>query len=258
MWPNSLKLIWTTMKTAVVLTSCELISSWKFDETLTVREMRAKLRQTGAIGETEKPTLVPLTHYLLFRFDEDWRALVNAPQGKPEEVAEAQKRLEAVQAALAEAQEKAANARESAAEALNRENVAKQREQEALDAEERAKAREEEAAASAETARQREAEASAAAEEARAREAEQKAAQAELEAALAELKAQEEAYAAKTQELKTKSEGAGVAPLRAKNELAQHLSEDPLPLRRAKISQEAALKKAERLRAPFEAATKEA
>ena len=117
---------------------------------------------------------------------------------------------------------------------------------------------------SAETARQRETEASAAAEEvlpckigismtfdayvvlqARAREAEQKAAQAELEAALAELKAQEEAYAAKTQELKTKSEGAGVAALRAKNELAQHLSEDPLPLRRAKINQEAAVRKAE-------------
>ena len=63
--------------------------------------------------------------------------------------------------------------------------------------------------------------------------------------------------------------------MRAKNELAQHLGEgttfrlpqkektnshsvDPLPLRRAKITQEAALKKAERLRGPFEAATKAA
>ena len=32
----------------------------------------------------------------------------------------------------------------------------------------------------------------------------------------------------------------------AKNELAQHLGEDPLPLRRAKITTEAATKKAER------------
>jgi len=33
---------------------------------------------------------------------------------------------------------------------------------------------------------------------------------------------------------------------KAKNELAQHLSSDPLPLRRAKITQEAAVKKADR------------
>jgi len=56
----------------------------KFDETLTVREMRAKLRQTGAIGEAERPQLVPLIHYLLFRFDENWHTLVNAPQGSKE------------------------------------------------------------------------------------------------------------------------------------------------------------------------------
>merc|ERR1712054_625898 len=85
-----------------------------------------------------------------------------------------------------------------------------------------------------------------------------KAAQEELEAAVAELKAQADAYNAKTAELKAKGEGSGVAAMRAKNELAQHLSEDPLPLRRAKITQEAALKKAEKIRAPFEAATKQA
>merc|ERR1711975_199919 len=97
--------------------------------------------------------------------------------------------------------------------------------------------------AAADEAKQKEAESAA-----RQRELEQ--AKAELEAALAELKAQEDAYNAKTEELKQKSEGGGVAALRAKNELAQHLGEDPLPLRRAKITQEAALKKAERLRAP--------
>ena len=60
------------------------------------------------------------------------------------------------------------------------------------------------------------------------------------------MKAQEDAYNAKTDELKRKSEGGGVAALRAKNELAQHLEEDPLPLRRAKITQEAAVKKADK------------
>eukprot|EP01087_Luapelamoeba_hula_P000939 TRINITY_DN106_c0_g1_i2.p1 TRINITY_DN106_c0_g1~~TRINITY_DN106_c0_g1_i2.p1 ORF type:complete len:302 (+),score=86.59 TRINITY_DN106_c0_g1_i2:80-985(+) len=78
-------------------------------------------------------------------------------------------------------------------------------------------------------------------------EADAKAAQAELEAALAELKAQEDAYNNKTADLKRKSEeGSLVQRNKAKNELAQHLGEDPLPLRRAKINQEAAVRKAER------------
>jgi len=86
------------------------------------------------------------------------------------------------------------------------------------------------------------------ADESNKREAEAKAAQAELEAAQAELKAQEDAYNNKTQQLKHKSETLEglVARNKAKNELAQHLAEDPLPLRRAKITNEAAVKKAER------------
>jgi len=72
------------------------------------------------------------------------------------------------------------------------------------------------------------------------------AAKKDLEVALEEVKVQEAAYNAKTEELKSKSEGGGVAALRAKNELAQHLGEDPLPLRRAKISAEAAVKLCER------------
>jgi len=79
----------------------------------------------------------------------------------------------------------------------------------------------------------------------------QKAVQASVEA-VKELKAQEDAYNQKTAELKKKTEVGGlVAKNRAKAELAQHLSEDPLPLRKAKITAEAAQKKAERA---FEAA----
>jgi len=54
------------------------------------------------------------------------------------------------------------------------------------------------------------------------------------------------------------SQGSVVQQNKAKAELAQHLAEDPLPLRKAKITLEAARKKAEKARAPFEAATKAA
>jgi len=90
--------------------------------------------------------------------------------------------------------------------------------------------------------------------EARAREAKQKEAEAkqaeqELQAALKELKAQEDAFNNKTRELTGKSEDQSIGLVtrnKAKAELAQHLGSDPLPLRRAKITQEAAVKKAEK------------
>merc|ERR1712014_464771 len=82
---------------------------------------------------------------------------------------------------------------------------------------------------------------------AKAAEEEARAAQAELEAALKELKEQEDAYNSKTAALEKKSEEGGVVSRnKAKAELAQHLAEDPLPLRKAKITQEAAVKRAER------------
>ena len=69
-----------------------------------------------------------------------------------------------------------------------------------------------------------------------------KASQLELEAALAEVKKQEDAYNAKTETLKKKSEEGGVVSRnKAKNELAQHLAEDPLPLRQAKITAEGSI-----------------
>jgi myosin heavy subunit len=169
-----------------------------FDETLTVREMRTQLRSVGAIGEKERPKLVPLAHLLLARYKSDWHHFVNAPQGASEELEKAQAKLDACKAAFRESEARA----QAAAEALR---------------------------------------------ELEAKEAELRAAQAELDAALAEVKAQEDAYNARTEELKRKSEEGGVVSRnRAKNELAQHLAEDPLPLRRAKITAEAAAKRNER------------
>lgn len=108
------------------------------------------------------------------------------------------------------------------------------------------------------------------------REQESKQAKRELEAALREVKSQEEARNLKTAELERKSEEGGlVSRNKAKAELAQHLAEvrsppcrsflaacingvstlqDPLPLRKAKITLEAAVKKAEKAANAAEAA----
>jgi len=96
-------------------------------------------------------------------------------------------------------------------------------------------------------------------EAARQQEAPFKAAQEEVDAALAEVKSQENARNVKSETLKRQSEEGGIVQQnKAKAMLAQHLQEDPLPLRKAKVTLEASLKKAEKARAPFEAATKEA
>jgi DNA repair exonuclease SbcCD ATPase subunit len=188
-----------------------------FGETLTVLSLREKLRQTGAIPQNERPKLVPITHYLLFRYNVDWHQLVNTAGDNSEEIAQAQTMLNEVIAAFQESDRQAQNAK-------NAENHAKK----------------EEAAA-------------------REQEAPFKAAQEEVDSSLAEVKSQEEARNSKTELLKKQSEEGGVVQQnKAKNQLAQHLNEDPLPLRKAKVTLEAALKKAEKARAPFEAATKRA
>jgi chromosome segregation ATPase len=77
------------------------------------------------------------------------------------------------------------------------------------------------------------------------------AAEAELKQALAELHAQEDAYNRKKDDLQRKSDDQSLGVVqrnKAKNELAQHLGEDPLPLRKAKLTTEAATKKAEKAR----------
>jgi chromosome segregation ATPase len=154
-------------------------------ETLTVRAMRTALRESGAIGEKDRPKLVPLIHVLVFKYNVDWHRLVNASQGdNAAELAIAQQKLDAAKAAVAESQTRAA---------------------------------------------------------------ESKQAQAELEAALADVKREEDEYNGKINDATQRSEQGGVVSRnRAKNELAQLLAEDPLPLRRAKITLEAAVKRADR------------
>jgi len=84
-----------------------------------------------------------------------------------------------------------------------------------------------------------------------------KQAEAELQAAIKELNEIESAYKAKCAELESigNSDAGAVKKNKAKNELAQLLGEDPLPLRKAKLTQGAALKRVERERIAMEAAT---
>jgi hypothetical protein len=68
--------------------------------------------------------------------------------------------------------------------------------------------------------------------------------------ALAEFQAQESSLAAKKAELEAKSESGPVVQRgRAKAELEQLKAEDPLPLRRAKINQEAAVRRFQKAQA---------
>jgi len=217
-----------------------------FKETLTVREMRDNLKETGAIKVT--PKLIPIVHYLIFKYKIDWKQLVNASQGgNQKEIEEATRLLDEVQKAFKICAEKADLAKAALKEAESRESKAKAEEA-------AAKTKEAEAKSTAETSKQREA-------DAKQKDIEAKAAQEELQAALADLKAQEDARTKKTQDLTRGSEDETLGVVtrnKLKAELAQHLAEDPLPLRKAKITQEAAVKKADKAAAAATAARADA
>jgi DNA repair exonuclease SbcCD ATPase subunit len=189
-----------------------------YQQTQTVREMRDNLRATGAIQGN--PKYFPLTHFLIFKYQINYKELVNSTQGDNQaEIEEAQNKLRAVQAAFDDSQKKAEEAKTAVALSKTKER------------------------------------------ESREKEAELKAAKQELEAALAELRAQETAYNDKTNSLRAKGEDESISVVqrnKAKNELAQHLAEDPLNLRKSKINQEAAVKKAERSALAAEKAAKDA
>eukprot|EP01090_Pellita_catalonica_P002691 TRINITY_DN12264_c0_g1_i1.p1 TRINITY_DN12264_c0_g1~~TRINITY_DN12264_c0_g1_i1.p1 ORF type:complete len:404 (+),score=162.31 TRINITY_DN12264_c0_g1_i1:50-1261(+) len=220
-------------------------------ETKTVREMRKEITE----ADMDFNKRLALIEYCMWKYKKNVAEFVKIPQGgRKEEIDEANRMLDAVSEAFAQADARAQEAKAALASARKSEAEAKARETEALAREKEAKASEKQAVSDEESAKKAEAasqqaaaDAKAQEDDAKAREEELRAAQSELEAALAELKAQEDAYNNKTADLKKKSETGGIVSRnRAKNELAQHLGEDPLPLRRAKITQEAAVKKAER------------
>jgi len=213
----------------------------RLGETKTVKEMRDELREI----DMDFNKRMALIEYLLWRYHKTVSDFVSKPQGgiDPEELAEAQRLVEEVNIALRISQAAAEEARR---------------------AEEEARRDEEEAKEAAEQARQRAAEAQAAADDARDKEADAvekekpfKIAQEELNIALDELHRQEEEYSRRCNELLARSEDPNLGTVqknKAVNELAQLKSQDPLPLRQAKLTTEAAERKADKARAPFKVA----
>lgn len=105
----------------------------KADSAHTVLEMRALLRKTGAIGASDRPKSVPLSHYLLFKYDPHsknlFHDLVNRTQGdNSKQIQEAQAKLDAVSAAFDEASRTADAAARSLKQAEEAAEAAKARE----------------------------------------------------------------------------------------------------------------------------------
>jgi len=196
----------------------------KMGETLTVRALRKRLSDM----DIDNNKRMSLSEYLLARYNKTPAALANSDQGSgvnPAELAEAQARFDRLNEQFAELV------------------VAKERADAAATQAAKDKKISETALA---LANQKAAAAKAAAEELKKLEA-------ELQVAVDAVKAEEKKIADKLAELEAiaNDEGAGaVKKNKAKNEIAQIKGEDPLPLRKAKITQEAALKRAERARQP--------
>jgi len=197
-------------------------------EILTVKELRAKLEAI----DIDKNRRMALSEYLLFKYNKKPQQLVDAPQGGNEkELKAAQDALTEVQTALVDVSSKL----ESQRAALEAQKVAKA-------AAEAAKAAAEKSLADQKAA-----------------EDIVRAAEAELKAAVDDLDRQEADYKGRIAAAETKANNASLGAVqrnKAKNEVAQLKAEDPLPLRKAKITQEAALKRVQKERQKAEAATK--
>jgi len=262
-------------------------------ETMTVIEMREKFR-TIDVDFNKRMSLV---EFLAFRFKKTIQEVIDAPQGgNQEEINKAQAAVEAAQnavdemvARLAEATRAAEESAAAAAEAKRTSDAANEAAEEATRTSDAANAAAEEATRAAEEARQAADEATraanaaaeadekasakaadasakadaakAAADAAEAAAAPYRAAVAENEKALEELHAQEEAYRQKKESLEKTKNDMSIGVVRrnkAANELDQLLSEDPLPLRKAKINQEATVRKMEKAAKPFNEASAKA
>jgi len=190
-------------------------------ETLTVIQLRERLRKIDLDANGK----MSLLEYLMFKYSKAIPEVLNAPQGDPVLIEKAQREFQAVQAALEDVQQQLEQQKK--AEDEQRQKLAEQKKR--LTEQKRA-------------------------------EDEVKRAEEEQAAAVHELKSQEDAYQKAVQDLTRKSEHGDsiVAKNKAKQELAQLKQENPLPLRKAKITAEAALRKVEKQRKEAEAATAQA
>jgi len=196
------------------------------------------------VDHTQRMALI---EYLLAKYNKTPLQVVNAPQGvgvPPAELAAAQKKLSDLMDrfdALFAASEKAKVAR----------NQAKQDKVAADEAAQQAKQDELNAKKAADNAAVAQKQAEQKAKAAVEAEAELMKLEAELQVAVDAVLAEEKLINDRAAALQAIIDtGAGVQKNKAVNELAQLKGEDPLPLRKAKITQQAALKRAERARQP--------
>ena len=216
----------------------------KVGRTLTAIELRQELRKIDLDANGE----MALAEYLIFRAGQTGTpreviALINNPQGgeaNPEELVAAQNQLDALTKAFEELQvqldqqkELEAASRKASADAVKVEAAAVAAERVAKDA------------------------------EAQVRAAEQLVRDAEAEAVAvdAALKAEQDAYTGEMARLEaiTKDDSAGIVKRNtAVQDLARMKGADPLPLQRAKINQEAQVRKVQRARKAAEEKTAEA
>jgi len=156
-----------------------------------------------------------LIEYLVWKYKKGVKETVDSPQGdNSEAIRKAQEAVDRVATQMAEVERKL------------------EAQKQAKDVNDRAKAENDKAVAQLKQA-----------------ENELQRAEAELESAVDSLKRQEEEYQHKCRELENKSKDQSqnaVQRNKAANELAQLKQEDPLPLRKAKITQEAALRKVQK------------
>jgi len=196
----------------------------KLGETLTVVALRKRLKDI----DIDNNKRMAVSEYLLDKYKKTPAALIFSPQGEidPKELADAEQKCEAAAAAA----EQAAVDAEAARKALQ------------VSIEKKAFADKEHAAAQA-------------------AEAEVRKAEAELQAVVDEITALEKAKAdkiAQAQAIIDDPKTSVVKRGQAVQTRDQTLAEDPLPLRKAKITQTAALKRVEKARIAAENATKAA
>jgi hypothetical protein len=207
-----------------------------YGKTLTAIEFRNEFKKIDANFDKRMSFL----EFLVWEYQLSIKELMLRPQGADAgEILKAQELLNQVATAFTEAQR-------ALDQATTTEAAAQQAEKAAVASELKAKSAAEDAKKTEEAAKNAAAVAAKAADEALARANAAAAAAREQQAAVDDLKSQEDAHAAKTKELEAKAEAGGVAGMRAKNELAQHKAEDPLPLRKAKLNAQAAAKKTEK------------
>jgi len=212
-------------------------------KTMSIVEFRTEFKKIDA--NTDKR--MGLLEFLIYHYNLSVKELLARPQGgDPEEIKHAQNLVAQVAAAFSHAQDALDKASKTEEEAKKTAAAAVKSEAEAKKTAAEAAETAISAAASAGKAKATADEASATAAAASSAAAAAAAAAAEQQAAVDALKLEEDTYNAKTKDLESKSEAGGVSGMRAKNELAQHLGEDPLPLRKAKLTAEAAAKKTDK------------